>query len=193
MSEEAITLSGGQELAELAARVIPPAVIFAEEAEHVADLRRRAADILRPILSSQKSAVGEAARLREAGQGILDRMFSTFTARNGRQVGVQGDDGEKCWIVHSDDITALEDALHPWTWWAGRYDDEYRLAGPCATREEAISIAYGDTEPGDTIFLVEAKVGAFDEVEELHEFTRTRNRSSVVRKTDKPRKLDGAP
>lgn len=73
-----------------------------------------------------------------------------------------------------------------WRWWAGRDEEEYRLAGPCKTREEAIGMAYGNTEPGDRIFLVEAQVGEWDEGEGLYKFTHTRKRSSVVRKKDKP-------
>lgn len=68
-----------------------------------------------------------------------------------------------------------------WRWWAGRDEEEYRLAGPCSTREAAIAIAYGDTEPGDTIHLIEAVVGEYDEGENLYEFTHTRNRSQIVR------------
>lgn len=49
--------------------------------------------------------------LEDAAQKVLDRMFSTYRARNGRQVGVEGDDGEKVWLVHSDDIEALRSAL----------------------------------------------------------------------------------
>lgn len=55
-----------------------------------------------------KSTVDE---LLVAGQGILDRMFSTYKAGNGRDVGIEADDGEKCWIVHSDDIEALRAAI----------------------------------------------------------------------------------
>lgn len=50
-------------------------------------------------------------RLMETAQELIDRMSSTYTARNGREVGIQGDDGEKCYIVHSDQIHALETAL----------------------------------------------------------------------------------
>lgn len=55
----------------------------------------------------------ELAQLRAAGEGVINRMFSTYKARNGREVGIQGDDGEKCWIVHSDDIEGLRAALAP--------------------------------------------------------------------------------
>ncbi len=51
------------------------------------------------------------ALLREAAEGLLSRMTDTYQARNGRRVGIQGDDGEKCWIVHSDDIDELRRAL----------------------------------------------------------------------------------
>jgi hypothetical protein len=51
------------------------------------------------------------APLVEAGQAILDRMSSTYRARNNRQVSIQGEDGEMCWIVHSDDIEGLRAAL----------------------------------------------------------------------------------
>ena len=50
-------------------------------------------------------------RVRAAAQGVIDRKFSTYKARNGREVSIQGDDGEKCWIVHSDDIHELEAAI----------------------------------------------------------------------------------
>ncbi len=49
--------------------------------------------------------------MREAAQAILDRASDTYTARNGRKVGIQADDGEKCWIVHSDDIEDLRRAI----------------------------------------------------------------------------------
>jgi len=44
----------------------------------------------------------------EAAQAIIDNMTSTYTARNGRNVGIQGDDGEKCFIIHSGYTSALE-------------------------------------------------------------------------------------
>jgi len=73
-----------------------------------------------------------------------------------------------------------------WFWWAGRDEEEYRLAGPCKTREQAICEAYGDTEPGDTIFLIEGRSGEYDEYSDLYPFIATRNRSSVIREEDKP-------
>jgi hypothetical protein len=72
-----------------------------------------------------------------------------------------------------------------WFWWAGYNEEEYRLAGPCRSREAAISEAYGDTCPGDTIFLIEAKAEEFDDGEGLFPFTETRNRSHVIREEDK--------
>jgi hypothetical protein len=60
---------------------------------------------------TMRKAAAHLEALAEAGQAILDRMSSTFKARNGRDVGIEADDGEKCWIVHSDDIEALRTAL----------------------------------------------------------------------------------
>lgn len=71
-----------------------------------------------------------------------------------------------------------------WQWWAGSNDEEYRLAGPCKTKEIAIDEAYGCTDPGDTIHLIEAVTGEYDEYEDLYEFSHTRNRESVIRTED---------
>jgi hypothetical protein len=56
---------------------------------------------------ARAEGAAEIKRFREAGSVILERMSSTYTARNGREVGIQGDDGEKVWLVHSDDIENL--------------------------------------------------------------------------------------
>ncbi|MES3155016.1 hypothetical protein [Sphingomonas faeni] len=73
-----------------------------------------------------------------------------------------------------------------WAWWAGRDCEEFTLAGPCLTREDAIDEAYGSTDPGDTIYLVEAI--ADDEVDEMtgmYPFVAQRNSSHVIRDEDK--------
>ena len=49
--------------------------------------------------------------LRAAAQEVIDGAFSTYKAKNGRDVSIQADDGEKCLIVHSDLMQALEAAL----------------------------------------------------------------------------------
>jgi hypothetical protein len=64
------------------------------------------------LLASLSTAqVDEPERLRKAAQALLDGLTSTYTARNGREVGIQGDDGEKCYIVHSDLVFDLRAAL----------------------------------------------------------------------------------
>jgi hypothetical protein len=73
---------------------------------------------------------------------------------------------------------------NPWRWWAGSSEDEYRLSGPCCTREEAIDAAYGDTEPGDVIYVIEAVASDFDDGEGLFEFICFRNQSHVIREAD---------
>lgn len=72
-----------------------------------------------------------------------------------------------------------------WKWWAGENEEEYDLAGPCDTREEAISVAYGSTEPGDYIFLIEAKFESEPDWYGRYDFIATRNRSNIKRKRDK--------
>ena len=71
-----------------------------------------------------------------------------------------------------------------WKWWAGTNEEEYRLSGPCETRESAIDEAYGSTEPGDVIYLIEATAEDVDNGDGLFEFIETRNRSHVVRGID---------
>ena len=51
--------------------------------------------------------------LMDAARELIDGASTTYRARNGRQVGIEADDGEKCYIVHSDLMHALEAALTP--------------------------------------------------------------------------------
>jgi hypothetical protein len=67
------------------------------------------------------------AALREAAQAVLDTMSGTYKAGNGREMGIQGDDGEKCWIVHSDQIEDLRAILALQSRERGEGD-----GGPCA-------------------------------------------------------------
>lgn len=46
----------------------------------------------------------------EAMRAVSVGKFSNIKVR-GREVGIEADDGEKCWAVHSDDMDALEGAL----------------------------------------------------------------------------------
>ena len=68
----------------------------------------------------------------------------------------------------------------PWRWWAGANEEEYRLAGPCLTREEALAIAGGEARHRDAIYLIEAITASGEEGDRLHPFIETRNESSVV-------------
>jgi hypothetical protein len=49
-------------------------------------------------------------RLIEACRCVIEQRASTYRARNGREVGIQGDDGEKVWLVHSEPMFELESA-----------------------------------------------------------------------------------
>jgi hypothetical protein len=50
-------------------------------------------------------------RIHLAAKDVIDAKFSTYRARNGRDIGVEDESGEKCWIVPSDLISLLEGAL----------------------------------------------------------------------------------
>ena len=65
-------------------------------------------DTLRQQLAEERARVE---KLELAGWCVFDNRRSTFTARNGRKVGIQDDSGEKCWIVPFDDMADLERAL----------------------------------------------------------------------------------
>lgn len=67
--------------------------------------------MLRDTLAKTLSLQEDIATLRKAGLAILAHMHETYRARNGREVAIQGDDGEKCWIVHSDYIHDLRTAI----------------------------------------------------------------------------------
>lgn len=49
--------------------------------------------------------------LREAAEEVIATAFDYYTARNGRRCSIEGDDGEKCWIVPFDQFEALRSAL----------------------------------------------------------------------------------
>lgn len=53
----------------------------------------------------------EAAVLAAATAEVTEQKFSTYKAKNGREVGIEDDNGEKCWIVPFDVMHALEAAL----------------------------------------------------------------------------------
>jgi len=68
-----------------------------------------AVDSLLALFTSPSSTRG--VELEAAATDLLAGMSGTFKARNGRDKGIEAEDGEKCWIVHSDLIEALRRAL----------------------------------------------------------------------------------
>ena len=50
-------------------------------------------------------------RIHLAATVLIESKTSTFRARNGRDVGVEDEHGEKCWIVPFDKMDALIAAL----------------------------------------------------------------------------------
>ncbi len=49
--------------------------------------------------------------LEEAARNLIANRFDSYKARNGKLCSIEGDDGEKCWIVSFDDMAELESAL----------------------------------------------------------------------------------
>lgn len=49
--------------------------------------------------------------LREAAEEVCNRAFDHYRARNGRMCSIEGDDGEKCWIIPYDAMEDLRAAL----------------------------------------------------------------------------------
>lgn len=49
--------------------------------------------------------------LINAARAIVERKSSSYKGEGGRQIGIEADDGEMVWLVHSDEMTALELAL----------------------------------------------------------------------------------
>ncbi|MCP1200094.1 hypothetical protein [Notoacmeibacter sp. MSK16QG-6] len=63
-------------------------------------------------LNERNAALGDQLETMVAAvDDVIDGRSSTFRARNGRNVGIKDDNGEKCWIVPSDEMFALESAL----------------------------------------------------------------------------------
>lgn len=49
--------------------------------------------------------------LVEAARAVIDTAFDHYSARNGKRMTIEGDDGEKCWIVPFDQFEDLRRAL----------------------------------------------------------------------------------
>ncbi len=83
----------------------------AKEAPVVAFNDDKEALVASSCLLGDARLIAAAPELLEAAQTIIAQMSGTYKARNGREMGVEAEDGEKCWIVHSDDILTLEIAI----------------------------------------------------------------------------------
>ncbi|PQM29387.1 hypothetical protein CVO77_00155 [Sphingopyxis lindanitolerans] len=53
----------------------------------------------------------DAPSIEEAAQAVIASANDYYTARNGKRMGIEGDDGEKCWIVPFDQFEDLRRAL----------------------------------------------------------------------------------
>lgn len=61
------------------------------------------------LASTPATAQGDVREAIRAAHAIFEQATDFYTARNGRRMSIEGDDGEKCWIVPFD---AFEDLRH---------------------------------------------------------------------------------
>lgn len=66
---------------------------------------------IRKLVASLAECQREKEGLREAAANLIANRFDQYKARNGKMSSIEGDDGEKCWIVSFDDMADLEAAL----------------------------------------------------------------------------------
>ena len=75
----------------------------------------RSADAIEGMACADSVALAEALderdALQTAARDLIASRFDTYRAGNNRQVGIQDDSGEKCWIVPFDTMAALEASL----------------------------------------------------------------------------------
>jgi hypothetical protein len=96
--------------------------------------------------------------ISQAAADVIRVMTSTFKARNGRDVGIEADDGEKCYIVHSDQIFALERALKAETVGfivANGNQDKFRCwlpEGPAWTEDKAKAVLFVRRADAEAVF-----------------------------------------
>lgn len=96
------------------------------------------------LLAALEEAEGRERRLREVALEVLRSKFSTYRARNGRDVGIQDESGEKCWIVPFDPMFALEAVL----------------AGPSCTHPSTHELRSADNTPAEVCSLCGEEIRA---------------------------------
>ena len=87
-----------------------------EESETHEDLVCRLWRAMAAVAPDQPPAARELA-LEEAARNLIANRFDSYKARNGKLCSIEGDDGEKCWIVSFDHMAELESSL-----WAERVE-----------------------------------------------------------------------
>ncbi len=66
---------------------------------------------LRDTLSALEPSAARQLALEEAARNLIAVRYDTYKARNGKLCSIEGDDGEKAWIVPFDAMADLESAL----------------------------------------------------------------------------------
>lgn len=84
-------------------------ILVGKEAADVANFAMMIADVCGALSTPTKPPSEDA--LKAAAESLIAQKSDYFTARNGKKVSIEGDDGEKCWIVPFDAMNELEIAL----------------------------------------------------------------------------------
>ena len=97
-------LSACKQVAETAREYNIPQMVMGANKCHddISDLRIQAHAIL-----ALRDKPAPAVTVQEAVKSIINNLSSTYTARNGRKMTIEGDDGEMCWILSNDGYDAL--------------------------------------------------------------------------------------
>ena len=72
-------------------------------------------DPIRLIANAERMMAGADAidALLCAARSLVSQAFDLYTARNGKRMSIEGDDGEKCWIVPFDAFEELRSMVAP--------------------------------------------------------------------------------
>jgi hypothetical protein len=89
-------------------RVVTPDGITWRSDVALASEAKREAEFIVDACNAAPALILALANLLKTAEAVQRMKFDRYKKRNGHKAGIEADDGEKCWIVHSDLISALE-------------------------------------------------------------------------------------
>lgn len=88
----------------------PPVVMMPDDAT-AEEILKSTIDHPNAVVMLKRLPDARAAALEEAARNLIAVRYDTYKARNGKLCSIEGDDGEKAWIVPFDAMADLESAL----------------------------------------------------------------------------------